>query len=278
LTEAAGSVVLGLPSAQQQQIMDAYWGQGGSGYTLARTHIGSCDFALSQYSYDDNGPDPSLNNFSIDHDKAILLPFIKNVITATGGALKLLSSPWSALGWMKDNGVMQGSGTDGSLLSQYYGTYAEYLSKYVQAYKAEGVNVWAITPQNEAVGVGGSREGMQWTADQMNTFIKNNLGPTFKQDGVDSTKVFIFDHKKGGPGTDADNWATTMFQDSTTNSFVAGTAVHWYGSTYQTNGDWLDAIHALDTSKDILFDEGCADGLGDNGFTVWWEGPPSTRG
>jgi glucosylceramidase len=166
---------------------------------------------------------------------------------------------------MKDNGAMQGSGSDGSLLSQYYGAYAEYLSKYIQAYKAEGVNVWAITPQNEAVGVGGSREGMQWTPDQMNTFIKTNLGPTFKQDGVDGTKVFIFDHNKGGPGTDAVNWATTMFQDSATNPFVAGTAVHWYGSTYQTNGDGLDAIHALDTSKDILFDEGCADGLGDNG-------------
>jgi glucosylceramidase len=262
LTEATASLVLALPSAQQQQVMNAYWGQGGSGYTLARTHIGSCDFALSQYSYDDNGPDPSLANFSIDHDKALLLPFIKNVISATGGSLKLLSSPWSAPGWMKDNGAMQGSGSDGSLLQQYYGTYAEYLSKYIQAYKAEGVNVWAITPQNEALGVGGSREGMQWSADQMNTFIKNNLGPTFKQDGV-AAQIFIFDHNKGGAGTDVVNWAQTMLGDSTTNPFVAGTAVHWYGSTYQTYEDGLDAVHAVDTSKSIIFDEGCDDGLGD---------------
>ncbi len=266
LTEATASLVLGLPSAQQQQIMDAYWGPNGSGYTLARTHIGSCDFALSQYSYDDNGPDPSLANFSIDHDKALLLPFIKNVLSATGGALKVLSSPWSAPGWMKDNGAMQGNGSDGSLLTQYYGTYAEYLSKYIQAYKAEGVNIWAITPQNEAVGVGGSREGMQWTQDQMNTFLKNNLGPTFKQDGVDGTQVFVFDHNKGDPGSYLVTWANTILGDSATLPFIAGTAVHWYDSTFQTFDNGLEAVHTLAPDKGIIFDEGCDDALGDTGY------------
>jgi glucosylceramidase len=268
LTEATASLVLGLPDAQKQQIMDAYWGPNGSNYTLGRTHIGSCDFALSQYSYDDNGgqPDPSLANFSIDHDKAILLPFIKSVISATGGSLKLLSSPWSPPGWMKDNGSMQGSGSDGSLLQQYYGTYAEYLSKYIQAYKAEGVNVWAITPQNEAVGVGGSREGMQWQPADMNNFLKNNLGPTFQTDGVGDTKVFVFDHNKGDPGSYLVNWANTILGDSATLPFIAGTAVHWYDSTYLTYETGLETVHGLAPNKDILFDEGCDDALGDTGY------------
>jgi glucosylceramidase len=166
---------------------------------------------------------------------------------------------------MKDNGAMQGSGSDGSLLPQYYGAYAEYLSKYIQAYKAEGVNIWAITPQNEALGVGGSREGMQWSADQMNTFLKNNLGPTFKNDGVDGTLVFSFDHNKDPAGSPMIQWPTTFYGDSATTAVIAGTAVHWYDSTYETWTDSLDAVHALNPNKSILFDEGCADGLGDNG-------------
>ena len=277
LTEATASVVAGLPAAQQQQIMNAYWGPNSSGYTLARTHIGSCDFALSQYSYDGAGdptnststPDPTLANFSIEHDMALLLPFIKSVNTATGGALKLLSSPWSAPGWMKSGGVMVGDptnpGNDGTLLSEYYGAYAEYLSKYIKAYKAQGVTVWAITPQNEAVGVGGSREGMQWTSDSMNTFLKTNLGPTFQADGVDSTLVFGFDHNKDPAGSPMIEWPTAFYQDTATTKVLAGTAVHWYDSTFETWTDSLDAVHALNTSKSILFDEGCDDGLGDNG-------------
>ncbi len=272
LTEASANVVNGLPTAMQSQLLDAYFGASGSGYTLTRTHIGSCDFALSQYSYDDNGPDPTLANFSIAHDNALLIPFLKAALTSSGGALKVLSSPWSAPGWMKDNGMMQGSGgQDGSLLSQYYGAYAQYLSKYVQAYTAAGVPIWAITPQNEPMGVGGSREGMKWSDTQMNQFIRDNLGPQFKTDGVTS-KIFIYDHNKA-PATVSPgplSWAKTILGDSMTNPFVAGTAVHWYGTTYETDEDTLDAINALDQSKSILFDEGCADNLGAAGQSTNW--------
>jgi glucosylceramidase len=279
LTEAVATVMNALPMAQQQQIFSAYWNtgpNGGSNYTMARTHIGSCDFAMSEYSYDDNGqtggdgaqPDPNLNNFSIDHDKQLLIPLIKTVLAQTGGNLKILASPWSAPGWMKDNNKMIGGNGngDGSLQTQYYGTYANYLSKYIQAYKAEGIPIWGITPQNEAVGVGGTREGMQWTSDQMNTFLKQNLGPQFMKDGIGDTKVFVFDHNKGPAGSPTVTWPTQMIQDTATNPFIAGTAVHWYGSTYLTYDDAMDTIHNLDTSKGILFTEGCADGLGDVGY------------
>jgi glucosylceramidase len=267
LTEATASVVTGLPADKQKELMDAYFGADGSGYTLARTHIGSCDFALAQYSYDDSPtPDPTLSKFSIDHDKTLLLPFLKQATTAAGDGLKILASPWSAPGWMKDNGKMQGSGSDGSLLKQYYAPYAEYFSKYVQAYKAEGVTIWGVTTQNEPVGVGGSREGMQWSPGDMNTFIRDNLGPQLKKDGLSGTRIFFFDHNKGTKDADAVNWANTVLNDPVTNPFVAGTAVHWYGSTIFTYDDSMDAIHDVDPGKMILFDEGTADGLGDASY------------
>jgi glucosylceramidase len=272
LTEASANVVSGLPMTLQNQILDAYYGPSGSGYTLARTHIGSCDFALSQYSYDDNGPDPTLANFSIAHDNMLLLPFLKAALAASNGALKILSSPWSAPGWMKDNGLMQGNGSDGSLQSQYYSTYAMYLSKYIQAYQAAGVPIWGITPQNEPMGVGGSREGMKWDEMQMNQFIRDDLGPQFAKDGVGGTKIFIYDHNKAPANVSPGplSWATTILQDSATNPFVTGTAVHWYGTTFETDEDVLDAINALDPSKSILFDEGCADNLGAGGQSTSW--------
>jgi glucosylceramidase len=273
LTEASANVVNGLPAAMQTQLLDAYFGPSGSGYTLARTHIGSCDFALSQYSYDDNGPDPTLANFSIAHDNTLLLPFLKAALTASNGALKILSSPWSAPGWMKDNGSMQGSGgQDGSLLPQNYAVYAQYISKYLQAYAAAGVPIWAITPQNEPMGVGGSREGMKWDEGTMNTFIRDNLGPQLMTDGVGATKIFIYDHNKA-PASVAPgplSWATTILGDTATKPFVAGTAVHWYGTTFETDEDVLDAINALDPSKSILFDEGCTDNLGAAGQSTNW--------
>jgi glucosylceramidase len=101
---------------------------------------------------------------------------------------------------------------------------------------------------------------MVWTAATMNTFIRDNLGPQLKKDGL-STQIYIFDHNKGPASSDATQWAQAMFGDATTKSFVAGSAVHWYGSTFNVYEDGLDALHAVDATKDILFDEGTADGF-----------------
>ena len=266
LTESAASVISGLPAATQQQVLNDYFGANGSGYTLSRTHIGSCDFALSEYNYDNTAGDMALANFSIANDQKYMIPIFKRAIAASGGVLKILASPWSAPGWMKDNGAMTGNGSDGSLLPADYGVYAKYLSKYITSYKAAGVPIWGITVQNEPLGVGGSREGMQWSDTQTNTFIRDNLGPQLQTDGVGTTQIFFYDHNKGAtPGDAATMWATTILKDAKTNPLVAGTAVHWYDSTFQTYPAELDAIHAVDPTKAILYDEGTADNLGDTG-------------
>jgi glucosylceramidase len=280
LTEVVASLVTSLPQNQQQEILNDYFGPNGSGYTLARTHIGSCDFSLTQYSLDDTctgprttpctTPDPgwassqTLSQFSIAHDMTLYIPFLQSAIAASNNTLRILASPWSAPAWMKDNGLMQGTnGNDGTVLPQYYGAYAAYLSDYMQAYKGQGIPIWAITTANEALGVGASRESMAFTADEMNTFIRDSLGPQMKQDGTNDTLVFMFDHNKGPVGSDAQVWAQTMFGDSQTNPYVAGTAVHWYGSTWETYNDGMDALHAVDPTKSIIFTEGTADSLGD---------------
>jgi glucosylceramidase len=237
-------------------------------------HIGSCDFALSAYSYDDNGgtADPTLANFSIANDMTYIIPGLTQANTATGGKLKILGSMWTAPPRMKSQAIYNGS----YILPANYGALATYFSKYVQAYKAANLNIWAVTPTNEPLGVGGSRESQVWTPAQMNTFIQANLGPALQPLG---TKIYIFDHNKGDAPPDGIVWATLMYGDAKTSPFVSGSAVHWYGSTFKAYESILDQMHMIDTSKDVLYDEGVADGLIFNNAVLgpidhtapWWQ-------
>lgn len=269
ITESAANVLDSLSADARNQAINDYFSPEGSGYTLMRTHIASCDFSLASYQYSTTA-DPTLPDFSVAHDEAELIPFIKDAVSASGGTLKVLSSPWSAPAWMKSPAALyvpptaanDYSGTDPVLQTQYYDAYALYLEKYIQAYKAEGIDVWAITPQNEPLGNGGSWETMAWTPEQMNAFIQTNLGPRFAADGID-VKVFIYDHNKGDVTADYVQWATEMYGDTKTSPLVYGSATHWYGSTIDVFEDSLDAVHALDPSKPILATEGTMDGLTD---------------
>ena len=269
LTESSASVLASLPADARKAAIDAYFSPSGSGYTLARTHIASCDFSLASYQYSTTA-DPTLPDFSVAHDEAALIPLIKDAVTSSGGALKILSSPWSAPAWMKspaqlyvpptaDNGY---SGTDPVLQTQYFDAYALYLSKYIQAYKAEGIDIWAITAQNEPLGNGGNWETMAWTDLSMKSFLRDNLGPRLKMDGLD-VKIFAFDHNKGTTDGDYVSWAHTLYGDPATSALLYGSATHWYGSTVSVFESSLEAVHALDPSKVILATEGTMDGLTD---------------
>ncbi len=88
--------------------------------------------------------DVNLTNFSIDKEKQDLIPILKKII-ALNPAIKILGSPWSAPVWMKTNGGFVG----GSLKPEYYAAYSNYFVKYIQAMKAEGITIDAITVQNE---------------------------------------------------------------------------------------------------------------------------------
>jgi glucosylceramidase len=273
LTDVVASTISILSQSQQTEIYNALFAppmngnMGGSGYTMTRTHVGSCDFSLSAYTYDDlpaGQTDATLTHFSVQNDMDYLIPGLKAANAAAGGNLKILSSVWSGPAWMKNtnDGAVGNMPTlyGGDLIASNYPVFAQYLSKYVQAYKAAGLNIWAMTPQTEPLVTGGPRESTTWNDSNMNTFIRDDLGPRFAMDQV-STKIFIFDHNKDSQAPNPVSWATTIFGDKTTNPFAAGTAVHWYDSTYEVFESMLDQLHNIDTSKDVLYDEGTADGF-----------------
>jgi glucosylceramidase len=269
LTESAASALATLSPAARSAVIDAYFSSAGSGYTLARVPIASCDFSLAPYQYSTTA-DPALADFSIDHDRALLLPLIKAALASSAGELKILASPWSAPAWMKSppelfikpsaaNGYQ---GRDPALRTDAYETYALYLSKYIQAYRREGVPIWAITPQNEPLGNGGNWETMSWSAASMLSFIRDDLGPRLDADGLD-VKVIIYDHNKGPIDGDMVLWARQILADPRAAAYVWGTGAHWYGSTSQVFEASLDAVHALAPDKTLLATEATVDGLTD---------------
>ena len=120
----------------------------GIGMNLMRICIGTPDFTGdSWYSYDDvpaGQTDQELRHFSIDKDRAYILPVLK-LARAGNPELLFFASPWSPPAWMKSGGSLTG----GYLLPQWYATYAEYFVKFVRAYETEGIPIHAVTVQNE---------------------------------------------------------------------------------------------------------------------------------
>ena len=91
-TEAAASVYNKLGTEKKGEIITAYFGEQGNDYSMARTHINSCDFSLGNYSYCDTPGDTELNYFSIFRDKELLIPFVQDAMGHANTCL-LYTSP-----------------------------------------------------------------------------------------------------------------------------------------------------------------------------------------
>ncbi len=192
----------------------------GIGLDFLRQPIGASDFSQSLFSYDDlpsGQTDPALAHFSIAHDNAYILPVLQQALSLNPN-ITIMATPWSPPGWMKSSGSMIG----GSLSSADYQVFADYLTKFVQAYDAAGVPISLITAQNEPEYSPSNYPGSTFTAAQETSFIGGNLGPDLQKAGL-GTKIIAYDH----------NWNDTSFPEtvlgnSTAGPYAAGVAWHCY--------------------------------------------------
>src|SRR5690606_7144517 len=152
-------------------------------------------------------------------------------------------------------------GVDPTLNPMYYGAYALYLAKFIQAYRAEGIEIWGLSPQNEVLGNGGNWETMRWGANTMAAFIAEHLGPRLEAEGL-SPKIMIYDHNKGARDGDAVRWADYLLKHEA-KKYIWGTALHWYAGTVDAFEESLDAIHKIDPTRAIIGSEHTIDGLSD---------------
>lgn len=252
-TESSAYLLNKLSKENRDMILEAYFGESGAKYSLTRTHMNSCDFSLTNYSYASVAGDKQLEHFSIEHDKADLIPMIRGAKEVSKDGFKILSSPWTAPPWMKDNNSFVG----GKLLPEYYDTWALFFSKYVEAYKAEGIDIWGFTVENEPLGNDNNWESMHFTAEEMTRFVKNHLGPQLKGEGQD-IKILGYDQNRG---EELKKWADVMYENKASSEYYDGMAVHWYASTYDYFPESLQYAHKKAPKKYLIQSEACLDGL-----------------
>jgi len=258
-TESTASVLNQLPKNKREEIINAYFSPKGAAYTLCRTPIGSCDFSLSSYSYDETPGDTSLKNFSIDHDKAALLPLIKDAMAVPGASFKMLSSPWTPPSWMTSQNRLVAKYNH--LKPEFYKTYADYIVKYVQAYAGEGITISYMTAQNEAWNDSGAWETTQFSPQETAGFVKA-LGATFEANKI-ATKIMVYDHNKG-LGNDGKyqvkSYVDQVYSDAEAKKYVWGAGFHWYGNTQKDPFGDPKATHEAYPDKHLIHTEACAEG------------------
>nr|WP_315149907.1 glycoside hydrolase family 30 protein [uncultured Flavobacterium sp.] len=250
-TEASASLLNRLSQKNRKKILEAYFGENGAKYSLTRTHIASCDFSLSNYTYAKVENDMELKNFTIEDDKSDLIPMILEAKAISKEGFKIIASPWTSPPWMKDNKKYVG----GKLLPEYNDSFALYFSKYLEAYKKEGITIWGVTVINEPHGNGNNWESTLFSPKEMTDFVQNHLGPKLEKDGWGKVKILGYDQNRGG----LKEWVDEMFRDEKSSKYFAGTAIHWYESTYDYLPDALQYAHKKAPNKYLIQTEACVD-------------------
>ena len=252
-TEASASIYDQLETDKKNEIIQAYFGDSGNQYNMGRTHINSCDFSLGNYALCEK-EDRKLTDFSIERDKKMLIPFIKEALNKASSPILLMASPWSPPPWMKTNDQMNHGG---KLKQEFQDTWAEYYCKYIEFYERDGVPIWGISVQNEPEAVQ-TWDSCIYTGEEERDFIKNFLGPALERNKYLDKKLVIWDHNRDVMV----ERSRAVLSDPDAAKYVWGTGFHWY------NGDHFDEVqkvHDEFPDKELIFTEGCQEGGPHNG-------------
>ncbi|HLP08378.1 MAG TPA: glycoside hydrolase family 30 protein [Opitutaceae bacterium] len=252
LTESAAWTLAQLPAERRDEVLRHYFDpREGIGYTLARTHINSCDFSLGSWSLDDTPGDTELRDFSLAPMRRWLLPLIHDARRVAGGErLRLLASPWSPPAWMKTNGAMADGG---ELRADCRDAWARFFVRFLETMqREEQIPVWALTVQNEPEAKQ-VWESCIYTPEAERDFVRDHLGPTLARSGFAGVKLLVHDHNRDI----LEAHAQATFGDPAAAQYVWGTALHWYVSD-----DFAAStrVHDAFPDKAILFTEGCLEG------------------
>lgn len=249
MTDASAHLIQNRMSAQDREtlLQDLFGRTSGIGLSFVRVPMGASDFSLRHYSYDDmpgSATDSALEHFSIGADRAEKLPLLRRAL-AINPRLEVMASPWSPPGWMKTSNSL----IAGTLLPRFYDSFAEYFVKFVRAYGAEGVPIYAISLQNEPNFEPGDYPGMRLDATARARVIGNHLGPRFARAGI-HTLIWDWDHNWDLPQQPLD-----VLADASARKYVQGIAWHCYAGDVSAQS----IVHDAHPDKDTYFSE-CSGG------------------
>eukprot|EP01103_Thecamoeba_quadrilineata_P002462 TRINITY_DN12417_c0_g1_i1.p1 TRINITY_DN12417_c0_g1~~TRINITY_DN12417_c0_g1_i1.p1 ORF type:complete len:774 (+),score=183.10 TRINITY_DN12417_c0_g1_i1:93-2414(+) len=244
-----------MSSSQLDQLISSLFSyENGIGISFLRQSLGATDItqpSVGEYTYDDVSGDTSLQHFSIAIDLQDIIPVLKLVASMNPRA-KFMGTPWSPPIWMKNNDYYSA----GTLESQYYATYAQYFIDFLKAYEAQGIYIYALTPQNEPLNSNTGMPTMDFPDNDEADFI-NVLGPALQSAGY-ITKILCWDHN-----WDVPDYPTYVLQNAKQWTYSA--AWHGYAGNATSQTDVHDAFVAAGEDIETYFTE-------HSGGT--WEAPP----
>jgi glucosylceramidase len=267
LTESSAWVIAQLPPERAAEVLRRYYDpREGIGYTLARTHINSCDFSLNLWALDEVPGDYDLHGFTLAPMRKWLMPLLHQARDIAGaGRFRLLASPWSPPAWMKTNNRMDDGG---SLRREYAPAWAEYFVQFVKRMESEEkLPIWALTVQNEPE-AHQFWESCLYTPEQERDFVRDHLGPALERSGLSGVKLLGWDHNRDRLEARSD----AMLDDPATAKYLWGLGLHWYVSDDYAASARVLAKHP---DKKILFTEGCVEKASNIG--LWQNGERYAR-
>lgn len=244
ITESAAYEYSLMSNAQKREFLERHFGTDGLQYRIVRIPMASCDFALDLYTHVAEG-DPTLESFSIERDLRYLLPMLKDVVAFCKEKPFFFISPWSPPAYMKDNdNRIRG----GRLKKEYYGLWAKYFVKFIEAYANEGVKIDALTVQNEPK-ARQPWESCNYASWEEREFIDEHLIPALDQAGLGHVQVILWDHNKER----VYDRAKKVLDELKHKDRVLAVGFHWY------SGDHFDALTLVhdELKKELLCTEFC---------------------
>ena len=255
-TDASCDLFSRMKPEARANLLHEFFAPDGLALSVCRTCIGSSDYSRSAYSYDDSPePDPELKNFSIEHDRAAILPALRAAL-AINPDLFLFSSPWSPPAWMKSNRSLLG----GSMRKKYFASYAQYFVRFLAEYRAAGVPIQAVTSQNEVdTDQDGRMPAALWGQEYEIEFVAQHLSPALRKASPD-TRIWLLDHNYTLWGRVLDCLATPELAP-----YIDGVA--WHG--YAGSPDAMSRVHQAYPEKHTYWTEGGPDYTASDYATDW---------
>jgi glucosylceramidase len=227
---------------------------------MMRLTVGASDFSLEPYTLDDvpvGQVDPGLLHFNVTSNVHDVIPTVREALAVNPGLL-IIASPWSAPAWMKTGENLIG----GQLPEQYEGTYADYLVKYLDAYRGYGIPIFALTLQNEPSFTPITYPGMEMSAATRARVVAQYLGPKLAS-RKPTTRILEWDHNWSHP-----DQPLSVLADPDAADYIDGVAWHCYeGSQYEQG-----RVHRAYPQKDVYITE-CSGGdwaSSINGELLWF--------
>lgn len=252
-TDSFGYNVKKLSSSTRENLLKSYFSTSGAEYSLTRVPIAGTDFSTHVYTYDDVPYDDTLSHFNLTSDDFVYkISIIKEAQKLSARSITLFGSSWSSPSWMKDNNNY----TPGYLLPKYHQLYSDYLIKFLDAYKIEGLQFWGITTANEPLVPFYLNENIYTFPNKLGfpqhhrIWYKNYLGPTLRNSQHQNVKLITLDDQR----IFANWWMDRIMADKEVAKYIDGIALHCYFD-YMDSPESMDLLHQKYPNVFILYSE-----------------------